>query len=180
MVWQGRRVSPPTPRLIQPRLLIRRWETETLLKKLRKLSRTGEWDIFYVSLRGLLQLKRKIDQCQEMSEKEFSDLVWPYDLQDSDMMVPVDMTKCEPRESVSELAQLGYTKACVEILKAYYVYHGRTKAGIPEKDWPKAFITASVWRQVLDDVDVERRRRRSRAPSRDRLASIVSYTHGED
>eukprot|EP00933_Yihiella_yeosuensis_P052003 TRINITY_DN4998_c0_g1_i1.p2 TRINITY_DN4998_c0_g1~~TRINITY_DN4998_c0_g1_i1.p2 ORF type:complete len:170 (+),score=91.62 TRINITY_DN4998_c0_g1_i1:66-575(+) len=113
-------------------------------------------DIFYVCKKTLDAVKDKLKKGEEITQATVSDLTFPEELADDEMMVPVDMRGVgEDFDDVEQMVDKLGVKGTAEAFVKASEYFDANKDGEAPEDRPQP-MTAAEWRQVLeDDVDLE-------------------------
>eukprot|EP00930_Biecheleria_cincta_P047244 TRINITY_DN326_c0_g2_i1.p1 TRINITY_DN326_c0_g2~~TRINITY_DN326_c0_g2_i1.p1 ORF type:complete len:181 (-),score=78.25 TRINITY_DN326_c0_g2_i1:163-648(-) len=114
---------------------------------------SGE-DIFYVCKKALETVKEKLKKGEEISEETVNELTFPENLEDSEIMVPVDMRGVgEDFDDVEQMVEKLGAKGTAEAFVKAAEYFDANKDKESAEDRPKP-MTAAEWRQVLQEDDM--------------------------
>jgi len=103
----------------------------------------------------LTQLKEKLKKGEEITQEIVTELTFPENLPDEEMMVPVDMRGVgEDFDDVEQMVQKLGPKGTAEAFIKAKEYFDANKDGESEEDRPKP-MTAAEWKKVLEDDDQE-------------------------
>eukprot|EP00929_Paragymnodinium_shiwhaense_P043061 TRINITY_DN2218_c0_g1_i3.p2 TRINITY_DN2218_c0_g1~~TRINITY_DN2218_c0_g1_i3.p2 ORF type:complete len:158 (-),score=78.00 TRINITY_DN2218_c0_g1_i3:418-891(-) len=108
-------------------------------------------DIFYVCKKALEGIEEKLKKGEEITQDAVTELTFPENLKDDEIMVPVDMRGVgeefdDVEQMVEKLGPKGTAEAFVKAKK----YFDENKNGEPADERPKA-MTAAEWKAVLED-----------------------------
>mmetsp|Transcript_33394 Transcript_33394/g.76261 ORF Transcript_33394/g.76261 Transcript_33394/m.76261 type:complete len:163 (+) Transcript_33394:122-610(+) len=113
----------------------------------------GAEDIFYVCKKTLGQLKEKLAKSEEITKEVVTELTFPENLGDDEIMVPVDMRGVgEEFEDVEQMVEKLGPKGTAEAFIKAADYFEKNPNKEPEEDRPKE-MTAKEWRKVLEDEE---------------------------
>merc|ERR1712039_197495 len=112
-------------------------------------------DIFYVCKKALETCKEKIKKSEDVEQALLTQLTFPEDLADDEMMVPVDMRGVgEQYDDVEQMVEKLGPKGTVEAFIKAAEYFDANKDKEPDDERPKA-MTAAEWKKVLEEDDEE-------------------------
>lgn len=112
-------------------------------------------DYFYVCKRALADVREKLKKGEEITKEKVGELTSPENLDDDEVMVPVDMCGVSEKfddveQMVEELGPKGTAEALVKAADNFEAHKDQLK----EDECPKE-MTAKEWRAVLEEDEDE-------------------------
>eukprot|EP00929_Paragymnodinium_shiwhaense_P110160 TRINITY_DN76902_c0_g1_i1.p1 TRINITY_DN76902_c0_g1~~TRINITY_DN76902_c0_g1_i1.p1 ORF type:complete len:159 (-),score=96.41 TRINITY_DN76902_c0_g1_i1:221-697(-) len=111
-------------------------------------------DIFYVCKKALEGIQGKLKKGEEITQEAVSELTFPENLADEEIMIPVDMRGVgEEFDDVEQMVEKLGPKGTAEAFVKAKEYFDANKDGEPEDERPKQ-MTAAEWKAVLEEDDM--------------------------
>lgn len=108
-------------------------------------------DFFYFCKRALAQVREMIKNGEKITEDKIGELVSPENLDDNEIMVPVDMGGTDFDDVEHMVKELGPEGAAKELVKCADKFEARNNQLQDDEDEGPMEMTAKEWRAVLEE-----------------------------